>query len=78
MTISISNSPSFQGKYTVGVKENKHVKYLTNYLCDLVKKEHLTATFSRDTIELNTITTQQDKSVQELFKNLLIKYVLKK
>ena len=78
MTISISSHPTFKGKYLVNVNDNKHVKLLTNHLCDLVKKEHLTATFSRDILELNTLTKQQDKTVQGTLENLFVKYVLKK
>ena len=79
MSISaISKTPSFKGKYTVKINDNKHLKLLTNHLCDLVKKEHLTATFSRDFIEINTLTVQQDKNVQNTLKELLVKYLLKK
>ena len=75
---AILKTPSFKGKYIVKMNDNKHVKFLTNHLCDLVKKEHLTATFSRDFVEMNTVTAQQDKNIQNSLKELLVKYLLKK
>jgi len=73
-TFAVSNSPSFNGKYTVNYKDNKHIKLLSNYLCDLSKKEHLTAKFATDYVELNTVTAQQDNNVLTLLKKIFANY----
>lgn len=70
----VSYRPSFQGKYVINMNENKHVKYLSNYLLDIVREEHLPGQFARDFVELNTSTIVQDKNLQKKLKDLCVKF----
>jgi len=71
----LNNSPSFKGHFLINTKNNKHIEYLPNYLWDLVKKEKLSAKFTRDFFELNTATKQQEANVQKKLNEICANFI---
>lgn len=74
---TVSNSPSFNAKFTVNYNENKQVKYLANIISDFAKKEHVPTTFSRDAIELSSVQKSQDTVIAKFLEALKIKFSAK-